>query len=592
MARHLKQLLALVLLALSVHDVHAQSTYKQLFISGVCPPATAFAIPYITTAPTFNCSSSLTWNPTTSAATAPNFDVLNSAAPANTKRARTFQDSSGTFTIAPVSDAGVVTAGNFFSIGRTGAKFNGFRYADTNGPGESFTMSAQDIIWQANTAAPLIAVEDDGATATSGAGFRATAGNVPSQLFIFCVDTAQAQLTGGPTQAGNCAIATGNNFFGDLSNQPLSLGSGARELIRLDDTNSVVNLGSTSGTYTTSIKAGSGGINLASGSSSINIVTGGITVGSPTGGAQGTNTLNATGLFVNGVAVSTGSGASGANPTATAGATAVNGSASTFLRSDGAPACCTNVNVSSATIPTNGVYLSSANTVAISSNSTGAMLTVNSAAGTTIKTTATVNGVNSSNALNINGGASTGLSLGIQVAAGTNSSDYGLLIGPPAGGTSFKVRGDGQLLAPLITNTSAAQTGTLCWTTGTGIFTVDTTTTCLLSSRRFKQAIELLDVGLSEVMALKPVSYELKPEYNPAHLGRQVGLIAEEVAQTDDRLVGRDKLGRVNGVRYQQLTAVLIRAVQDQQREITALQFQLKQLQQKSLLTKTRALHP
>lgn len=36
--------------------------------------------------------------------------------------------------------------------------------------------------------------------------------------------------------------------------------------------------------------------------------TGGLQVGSPTGGAQGTGTINATGLFINGVAVGTGSG--------------------------------------------------------------------------------------------------------------------------------------------------------------------------------------------------------------------------------------------------------------------------------------------
>jgi len=58
--------------------------------------------------------------------------------------------------------------------------------------------------------------------------------------------------------------------------------------------------------------------------------------GAATGGAQGAGTINATGLFVNGAAVSTGS-ATGANPTGTVGLTAVNGAAGTFLRSDGAP---------------------------------------------------------------------------------------------------------------------------------------------------------------------------------------------------------------------------------------------------------------
>jgi len=62
----------------------------------------------------------------------------------------------------------------------------------------------------------------------------------------------------------------------------------------------------------------------------------GVIAGAPTGGAQGVGTINATGLFVNGVAV--GGATAGANPTASVGLTAVNGVATTFLRSDGAPA--------------------------------------------------------------------------------------------------------------------------------------------------------------------------------------------------------------------------------------------------------------
>ena len=54
-----------------------------------------------------------------------------------------------------------------------------------------------------------------------------------------------------------------------------------------------------------------------------------------TGGDKGAGTLNAAGLYVNGVAVAA---STGANPTGTVGLTAVNGTATTFLRSDGAPA--------------------------------------------------------------------------------------------------------------------------------------------------------------------------------------------------------------------------------------------------------------
>jgi Chaperone of endosialidase len=132
---------------------------------------------------------------------------------------------------------------------------------------------------------------------------------------------------------------------------------------------------------------------------------------------------------------------------------------------------------------------------------------------------------------------------------------------------------------PNLATSSAAQTGTVCWTTSTGNLTVDTTTTCLLSDGRLKMNVEPLDVGLDEVMKLKPVSYDLRPEANPTHLGRQVGLIAQDVIKIDPRLAatyqsGPDE-GTPSGVRYEQMVALLVKAVQDQQHEIDGLKRQL-----------------
>lgn len=128
---------------------------------------------------------------------------------------------------------------------------------------------------------------------------------------------------------------------------------------------------------------------------------------------------------------------------------------------------------------------------------------------------------------------------------------------------------------PGLATTSTAQTGTLCWNSSVGNITVDTTTTCLISARRYKQNIIPLDVGLDEVMKLKPVSYELKPEFNPEHLGRQIGLVAEDVAQAENRLVAYTAKGETQGVRYQQLTALLVKAIQEQQHEIEDLKKEL-----------------
>jgi hypothetical protein len=63
---------------------------------------------------------------------------------------------------------------------------------------------------------------------------------------------------------------------------------------------------------------------------------GGMVLGAPSaGGNEGAGTINAQGLYVNGAAVST---AAGANPPASVGLSAVNGSSTNFMRADGAPA--------------------------------------------------------------------------------------------------------------------------------------------------------------------------------------------------------------------------------------------------------------
>lgn len=137
-------------------------------------------------------------------------------------------------------------------------------------------------------------------------------------------------------------------------------------------------------------------------------------------------------------------------------------------------------------------------------------------------------------------------------------------------GTAFR--------APGLATSSAATTGTMCWTTGTGNVNVDTTTTCLLSSEKYKQNGRPLNVGLNAIMAMRPVSYELKPQYNPTGLGEQIGLYAEDVARVDPRLVSTEADGSPHAVRYQQLTAVLVKAIQEQQKQIKALRQDVQML--------------
>ena len=66
--------------------------------------------------------------------------------------------------------------------------------------------------------------------------------------------------------------------------------------------------------------------------------SGGVAVGSATGGQMGAGTLNATNLYVNGTAVTTTVPPVGATPTAAAGDVAIPGTSPNFIRADGAPA--------------------------------------------------------------------------------------------------------------------------------------------------------------------------------------------------------------------------------------------------------------
>lgn len=136
----------------------------------------------------------------------------------------------------------------------------------------------------------------------------------------------------------------------------------------------------------------------------------------------------------------------------------------------------------------------------------------------------------------------------------------------------------GAITAPNLASSSAAQTGTLCWTTGTGNFTVDTTTTCLLSTRKIKKYIEPLieSDGLELVMKMRPVHYELKKD--PTHIGEQVGFISEEVERIDDRLVSKDPDGNPMGVRYQQYTAILTKAIQQLNSKVDSLNSEIIKL--------------
>lgn len=96
------------------------------------------------------------------------------------------------------------------------------------------------------------------------------------------------------------------------------------------------------------------------------------------------------------------------------------------------------------------------------------------------------------------------------------------------------------------------------------------------SSLRYKTAVQPFIGGLEVVRRLRPITFKWKDD------GKlDVGFAAEEVAKIDPLLTTRNDIGEIEGVKYGQLTAVLVNAVKAQQAQIAAEQRLIKQQQQR-----------
>jgi hypothetical protein len=96
------------------------------------------------------------------------------------------------------------------------------------------------------------------------------------------------------------------------------------------------------------------------------------------------------------------------------------------------------------------------------------------------------------------------------------------------------------------------------------------------SSRRWKTNIQPLQNALGKIEQLRGVSYDLKESGK-----HEIGVIAEEVGQVVPEVVSFEQNGKdARGVDYSRLTALLIEAVKQQQREIRDLKSELRTTRQ------------
>lgn len=107
------------------------------------------------------------------------------------------------------------------------------------------------------------------------------------------------------------------------------------------------------------------------------------------------------------------------------------------------------------------------------------------------------------------------------------------------------------------------------------------------SSIRYKKDI-LEDVDGSLVNKLRPITYASRM---PKDKGRFYGFIAEEVEKVDPRMVEHNAQDKPESVRYDRMTVLLTKAMQNQDRRIQALEETVKQQQSQIALLQSEVEH-
>jgi len=98
-----------------------------------------------------------------------------------------------------------------------------------------------------------------------------------------------------------------------------------------------------------------------------------------------------------------------------------------------------------------------------------------------------------------------------------------------------------------------------------------------ISSARFKTNIRSMGDSSEVVLALHPVTFEYKPELDPAGT-HQFGLVAEEVEKVNPDLITRDAQGKPYAVRYEAVNTMLLNEFLKEHRKMEEQEAAISQL--------------
>jgi hypothetical protein len=186
-------------------------------------------------------SSALTWGPATetfsnTGASGKQILVQSTTGTANEKTVGFQNNGTGTFSIVPVSDAGVAstTDGLFFTYGAAN-QFNALDYKDSF-YGEEFEVFGNDVLFtSAANGDPLLSVTDPGTGAVANSGIIASVGSEVNYAIDCSGINATAALIVGGLTTENCVFGTVSSGGSSAANSIASgNGSVVAEMARFD----------------------------------------------------------------------------------------------------------------------------------------------------------------------------------------------------------------------------------------------------------------------------------------------------------------------------------------------------------------------
>jgi len=214
----------------------------------------------------------------------------------------------------------------------------------------------------------------------------------------------------------------------------------------------------------------------------------------------------------------------------------------------------------------NGAFALQNNTIGINntangvntlvSNTTGKENTANGNSALSLNTTGLNNTADGSQALLRNTTGNSNIALGFQAGQNLTIGSSNIDIGNAGvAGDSRKIRigtqgtQNGTFVAGIYGVTVSRGIGVIVDSTGH----LGTTT----SSARFKDNVKPMDQASEAILALKPVTFRYKSEFDPDGIP-QFGLVAEQVEKINPDLVARDNEGKPYTVRYEAVNAMLL----------------------------------